>query len=59
MSEAATELKPCPFCGGQPKIRECYQGDELKLIHRCKVVGPIILDWTAKDILEKAWNTRH
>ncbi len=57
--EAATKLKPCPFCGGQAEITEHYQRDAFRLVHRCRIVGPIVLDWTAKEILERTWNTRH
>ncbi len=59
MPDPATELKPCPFCGLSAEITEHFKGGAFRLIHRCQNVGPISLDWTAREILVRNWNTRH
>ena len=53
------ELKSCPFCGGEEAhITKHFKEDMYNLIHRCKIIGCIKLDWSDKKTLIKAWNTR-
>jgi hypothetical protein len=54
-----TELKPCPFCGEAPEINAHFNpvmGHSL--IHRCKVLGPITIDWSERARIVEKWNTR-
>lgn len=51
-------LKPCPFCGKRPEIHKHFREDMHSLIHRCKILGPIIFDFGSKDRHIKNWNTR-
>jgi hypothetical protein len=54
------ELLPCPFCG--------FEVDSLtdatrimgvwRLLHRCKVIGPIAIERVEKDRVILTWNTR-
>ena len=53
-----TELKPCPFCGGKPKIylhSVSMEGYELKTV-KCEDCRAGILGYNME--VEKAWNTR-
>ncbi len=47
------EMLPCPFCGKPPEIHQHFKEDLHRLIHRCKVMGPMALEWTTKDQLYK------
>src|SRR5689334_17060884 len=53
-----TELKPCRFCGGEPKVIE-YGGEDYLcsvFCRRCDLVTP----WNnSKDEAVTKWNTRH
>jgi len=53
-----SDLKPCPFCGGLPKISKHYKEEMYTLLHRCQIAGIISFDWGNKERHEKAWNTR-
>jgi hypothetical protein len=53
------EFLPCPFCGKSPKIHKHAKAELWQLIHQCKVIGPIFIDWTTKEQLYKTWNTRY
>jgi hypothetical protein len=49
----------CPWCGEAPQISKHFRDDAWRLIHRCKVMGPILIDWTySEDRLVERWNTR-
>jgi hypothetical protein len=53
------ELKPCPFCGGKAGITKHFKEDMWSLLHRCPVIGPILIDWTVpRSNLVTQWNTR-
>jgi hypothetical protein len=53
------DLKACPFCGKQPEVTAHFKNKtEHRLVHRCTVVGPIVIDWSSKDYLTEKWNTR-
>jgi len=54
----AVKLIPCPFCGGIPEVHKHYKEDQYNLIHRCKVLDVISLDWNDKGHNEALWNTR-
>lgn len=51
-------LKPCPFCGDRAELTKHFSSEMWRLIHRCKVLGPISLDWGDKETHIKSWNTR-
>ena len=54
-----SEVKPCPFCGETPVIVEHFKEDLWRLTHRCKVMGPMVIDWTSdQNKLAQRWNTR-
>lgn len=61
-SDKESELKPCPFCGGEPEIR---QTGRLKMRIRCKSclmgienrVLKFSLEWLEGKLIE-AWNRR-
>lgn len=59
MIETKLTMKPCPFCGGQPEIAKHFKEDIWRFIHRCPVMGPLMLDWRdSSEALIKTWNTR-
>ena len=60
-----TELKPCPFCGGEARI---YMNDSDldNILYYCICTNdngcgvlPITLDHYSKEEAAAAWNTRH
>lgn len=53
-----TELKPCPFCGGEAKLTKHFKEEMYGLMHRCPAVGPIIFDFGDKAKHIKNWNRR-
>ena len=60
-----TDLKPCPFCGGEGKLVIPNPWDPYKAFVRCKecgITGPVV--WMVDDEKFKAtavkkWNTRY
>lgn len=48
------ELKPCPFCGGKPKV-EREENDDWIVWCRC---GCVLGAFGASDEAEDAWNRR-
>ena len=57
--EVEEQLKPCPFCGGKPKviIEEDFAGDQLYYHVWCRECG--IQLWAAsRSVLLKKWNRR-
>lgn len=52
------DLKPCPFCGGNAEMTKHFREEIWNLIHRCPVMGALILDWSSKASLVERWNTR-
>jgi hypothetical protein len=53
------ELKPCPFCGGQPKPVHLNTNGEWVVWHACKT--NLLTCWTfrTKSDAITAWNARH
>ena len=52
-------LLGCPWCGKKPDIHKHFRDPMWQLLHRCKVMGPLRIDW--KDSVEKLvtqWNDR-
>lgn len=51
-------LKRCPFCGRNPEpiVKTIYEG--YNFLHRCEVVGVISIEFSSKERIELAWNTR-
>lgn len=57
-----SELKPCPFCGGDPVVEPYYHGKEVEgytvaCLYRGCVNPQISLDGDRENAI-KAWNTR-
>lgn len=53
------ETLPCPFCGEQPEITKHFKEDAWRLVHRCDVMGALVLDWTEPRRRHvDTWNTR-
>lgn len=57
------ELKPCPFCGGKPKLVYAFDYKLYAIRHTCRSFGrPIIMIDTiifeSKDDAIDAWNRR-
>lgn len=49
----------CPFCGEVPVITKHFREDMWNLIHRCKIIGVISLDWSDSiKRLKNQWNHR-
>ena len=59
MSETP-ELLPCPFCGETVEMNDYTQRPACAwvMIHRCKVIGPIKMEYSSGERLAAAWNTR-
>jgi ribosomal protein S27AE len=53
------KLKSCPFCGEAVEIAKHHKEDLWWLIHRCKVMGPLTIDWRGnQESIVRQWNTR-
>lgn len=57
-----TELKPCPFCGGQVEMRDVMDGHDETFAFHCNSCHIYFtkFDWVAhdrKDVI-KEWNRR-
>lgn len=55
------KLKPCPFCGGDPKFVEVTGGWCAIVCNRCDATTKCFIissDYAAKDRAVKAWNRR-
>lgn len=55
------ELKPCPFCGAEPKMIQIKNGFMIKcpscLIQKRQKVLRLSLEWLSGEMI-KDWNTR-
>ena len=51
-------LKPCPFCGETPELSKHFREDMWQMIHRCKVIGPMLIEWGDAERITKQWNKR-
>ena len=52
------KLKPCPFCGGKPKIlRNSYTG-WYRIVCGCGCLRKIERSWGKKKTITKYWNSR-
>jgi len=53
------EVKTCPFCGEKPELTKHHKDPMWSLLHRCKIMGPLTIDWreSLSDIVRQ-WNTR-
>jgi len=53
-------LLACPWCGEQPDIHKHFRDPLWQLLHRCRIMGPLHIDWTDKpETLVTRWNHRH
>lgn len=52
------ELKPCPFCGGIPEVTKHFKHEIFWLVHRCRVMPTIVMDFAEPGYNEAKWNTR-
>lgn len=59
-----TELKPCPFCGGEAKIYETPTKEKYWNISKksydilCSECGASMVDFLYRDIAISMWNRR-
>lgn len=53
-----TELKPCPFCGGEAEFQSTVYQGELGNVHCKKCYSSTGGDLQIKNQAETAWNTR-
>ena len=52
-------LLPCPFCSKTPILIKHFKlDDHYSLVHRCEVIGLIILDFGNPSTHAISWNTR-
>jgi hypothetical protein len=58
VQSASNALLACPFCGETPELSKYFKEDMYQMIHRCKVMGAICLDWSSAERVAKRWNTR-
>lgn len=58
-SAAASEAKPCPFCGEKPDLIKHPKDPMWSLLHRCAVMGTLAIEWREdlNDIVRQ-WNVR-
>ncbi len=56
MTAEARELQACPWCDQRPDLTKHFREDMYSLLHRCKVVGPILFDWGDKERHIERWN---
>lgn len=55
---AVETLAACPFCGDRPKVTKHFKHDLYGLVHRCKILPAIIMDFAEAGYNETKWNTR-
>lgn len=48
----------CPFCGKVPELSKHFREDQWQMIHRCRVIGPIVIEWGSMERVISRWNTR-
>jgi len=54
------QLKPCPFCGGEPFKLDCEQGWHLECANDDCISQPALSGFHHRyENAVKAWNTRH
>lgn len=51
------ELKPCPFCRGEAKIKRVTGSINYRYV-KCSSCGARTKDWFGVDVAVKTWNTR-
>ena len=58
--DGTPELLPCPFCGEDqgPLVDATRIMGVWRLIHRCRLVGPILIESSDPEYLAKKWITR-
>lgn len=52
----AEELRPCPFCGEKPVLRQ-LEKDGWEILHRCGLVTVSVVNWSEKRVAT-SWNRR-
>ena len=60
------ELKPCPFCGGEPEMHVCEpsEANNANVFIKCKTCGAIsgqtlvLSTHCAREVATKRWNRR-
>ena len=53
-----TELKPCPFCGGEATVQEWEGGYYIECLNPDCDVSPATADFDAEKEAIVAWNRR-
>ena len=48
----------CPWCGEPPVITKHFKHEMWSLLHRCRIIGTISIDWTT-DRLQLLGNWNH
>lgn len=51
------ELKPCPFCRGEAKIKRVTGSINYRYV-KCSSCGARTKEWFGVDVAVKTWNTR-
>ena len=51
------ELKPCPFCGGEAKIKRVTGSINYRYV-KCSSCGARTKEWFGVDVAVKTWDTR-
>lgn len=51
-------MKPCPFCGGQPRYQEEFEGERYLVCAECGA-GPWPGRNAGEDKIKATWNQRH
>ena len=60
MEITSADLLACPWCGETPNIHKHFRDPMWHLIHRCRIMGALQIDWTDKpETLVARWNHRH
>ena len=51
-------MHPCPFCGDEVEPTPVRQFEAWRVVHMCKVLPFVSVEFASKAALVREWNTR-